>query len=767
MKELKKTEIVVIVLFLLALLAGSIYGMLYFIGTLFVKHLGLDVTPGYDIVFEFLHAADLKVRMYANLAVLMSFAMPIGVVALFGYGLLFPKKRGLHGDARFANKVEMVKAGLLEPDRMTDKYPSVIVGKAGDDFLLYRAPNFIYLAAPTRSGKGVGIVIPNCLHYRDSMVILDIKGENHKKTAGFRAKCGHKVYKFAPDDENGITECWNPLTYVREDKRFRVSDLMGITTILYPPNPDEVWNSTAENLFLGLALYIMDTPFEMKAGNLNIPTIKRYASSLDFLKDEETFLAYTKEREKFGIPLDVKTIEFLQKFAQTSERVRNSIMISFDAPLAVFADPITAMATSKSTFDFRDVRKKRMTIYVVIKPKKIDRFGKFLNLFFEQLLMENLGELPEDNPALKYQCLLLLDEFPAMGRVAIIEKAAAYMAGYNMRLLLIFQSKSQVKDDKLYGPEGAKTLLTNMALQIIYPPRDDDDARDYSEMIGYFTETGISRTLPSVGHSSRSESDQRRAVLLPQEVKAIGTTKAILSLENMLPALVDKVFYYKEKVFEDRVDLPVPYTPCQLPMDNIIEEVVSIEEQFGGRSAGVKSFNVGARFEVGFSPARNAKEVVISTILSAKEELLIAAYSITCPDIAKAIVEKHQKGIKVAVVVDKEQNGTAQAGFNACKFLEGEGINVRYSICYAAMHHKFIVVDKKAVQLGSFNYTSSAHMRNAESAILLTDCPDLADSYRREFMQLYREEQVPFEELMKRRAELEIMKKQLAAAGTS
>jgi type IV secretion system protein VirD4 len=181
-------------------------------------------------------------------------------------------------------------------------------------------------------------------------------------------------------------------------------------------------------------------------------------------------------------------VTHLRSYSQTSDKLRNSIGISFDQPLAIFADPITAKATSKNTFDMRDVRKKRMSIYVVITPRSIDKFGKFLNLFFQQLLVLNMDKLPSEDASLKYQCLMLLDEFPAMGRVAMIEKACAYMAGYNMRLMLVFQSKSQLKDRKLYDETGAQTLLTNMALQVIYAPRDDDDAKDYSEMVGYMVD---------------------------------------------------------------------------------------------------------------------------------------------------------------------------------------------------------------------------------------------------------------------------------------
>lgn len=763
---MKKSKIIILIVFLLVLAGLSSLGLLYFSSTLLIKYLHLDgFEPSLTLPFDLVHVDVKKIQGFAKVAIGASFALPLLAFGGVGLAILLPKKRGLHGDARFATKMEIVKAGLLAPDTPKDKYPSVIVGKIAEEFLLFKGQQFLYLAAPTRSGKGVGVVIPNCLHYRDSLVNLDIKGENYQMTSGFRAKCGQKIYKFAPDDENGMTDCWNPLTYVREDKFLRVSDLMSITNILYPPS-DDVWSSTAENLFLGIALYIMDTPLEMDSGKFNISTIKKYSTSLEFLKDEESLMKYVKERERFGVPLDDSTIEHLQKYAQTSDKVRNSISISFDAPLAVFSDPITALATSKSTFDFRDLRKQRMSIYVVIKPSTIDKFGKFLNLFFQQLLVQNMAELPEENPALKYQCLLLLDEFPAMGRVAMIEKGSAYMAGYNMRLLLIFQSKSQIQDKKLYDVTGAKTMLTNMALQIIYAPRDDDDAKDYSTLIGDMTEKGISTSRQTSGNSgsSESKSDQRRAVLLPQEIKAIGMEKAIISMENMMPALVDKVFWYKEPIFIERRKYEAPSPPCQLPQNNVIEELVTMDDTFGGKIEGLQNIPSGAMFETGFSPRRNAKEVVISAILSAKEELLIAAYSFTCPDIAKAIVERHKNGVKVFVVVDKEQNSASQGGFNACMYLEGEKVPIKYSICYKAMHHKFLVIDRMSVQLGSFNYTHSANMSNAETAIFLMNVPQIADQYRREFLQIYREEQVPYEELMKKRIELEVIKKTMEAA---
>lgn len=725
---------------MLCMAAIMAMALLHFSAGLVGQHLGLE---GVSLI-ELARLGGKKEKGMAMLALAASFGLPVLVFGGILVAVFLPKKRELHGSARFANRQELVKSGLLQPDKPDDKYPSIVVGKMAEYFLLFRGQQFMFLAAPTRSGKGVGIVIPNLLHYRDSVVVLDIKDENFMITAGFRAACGQEVHRFAPDDETFRTSCWNPLGYVRgmregEDGSFRVKDLMDITSILYPPS-DDVWASTAESLFLGLALYVMDT--KKLHGDFNIATLKKLRVTLDCLKDEETFVAHVEERKGLE-PLSDDCIQHLRSYAQTSDKMRSSIAISFDQPLGMFSDPVAAKATAKNTFDLRDVRKKRMSIYVCIKPSSVDKFGKLLNLFFQQLLMLNMDKLPQDDPEnLKYQCLLLLDEFPAMGRVAIVEKASAYMAGYNMRLLIIAQSKSQIQDRKLYDVTGAQTMLTNMALQIYYAPREQQDANDASEMIGYMTqkEKSVSRSFGGKGGGggSISESGQRRAVLLPQEVKDIGMDHEIIALENTKPALVKKIFWYKEPVFQARANMPPPAVPCQKEPNTIEKAPDSVTKVFEGTYQET-ALPVGATFEVGLSPNRNALQVVMSLILQAQKEILVAAYSFTSKDIVVGLLEARRRGVDVRVVVDDEQNKDSQSGYKAVDALLSENIPLRRNANYACMHHKFMVVDGAAVQLGSFNYTASANTRNAETAIVFRNAPALAEIYRTEWFRLFEE----------------------------
>ncbi|MDM0029134.1 type IV secretory system conjugative DNA transfer family protein [Variovorax saccharolyticus] len=742
------SKVAIAIVALSALCVAASAGLSVFSSRLLVQHLPLpDAEPAISLPYELTHASDKRTKRLAALSLLASFGLPIILFGGLGFIALAPKKREQHGSGRFANRFELVKSGLLKPDLPGDEFPSIVVGKHGNDFLLFRGQQGAFLAAPPRSGKGVGIVIPNLLHYRDSVVVLDVKGENFEITSGFRAQCGQEVHRFAPDNEESHTACWNPLGYVRDDPRVRISDLMSITTILFPPSPDNPWTPTAESLFLGLALYIMDTTKEH--ANFNIATIKRMAITLPCLRNEDTFLAYIKEREPFE-PLSEECKTHLRAYAQTSDKVRNSIMISFNQPLGIFGDPITARATSKNTFDLRDVRKKRMSIYVTISPDNIAKFGPFLNLFFQQLLALNLRKLPQDDPELKYQCLLVLDEFPAMGRIEIIEKASAYIPGYNMRLLLICQSKSQIRDRRLYDVAGAQSLLTNMGMQICYAPRDDDDAKDYSQMIGDMTWKGLSKSRQLSGKSGRSESesDQRRAVLLPQEVKTIGIDREILSMENMRPALVSKIFWYQEPVLQARGNLPPPPVPDQSELGNIIEEAPPSPVLHFAGAVQAQMLPPGASFEVGFSPNRNALEVVMSLVLEAKTELLVACYSFTSKEIAFALAEAMQRGVDVRVVVDDAQNSDEQGGYKAVDFLIAQGIPVSRCSNYAAMHHKFMVADGQHVQLGSFNYTASANLRNAETAIAFRNAPVLADVYRTEWLRLSTEPKTSVETIM-------------------
>ncbi|HHQ6539551.1 TPA: phospholipase D family protein [Serratia fonticola] len=149
------------------------------------------------------------------------------------------------------------------------------------------------------------------------------------------------------------------------------------------------------------------------------------------------------------------------------------------------------------------------------------------------------------------------------------------------------------------------------------------------------------------------------------------------------------------------------------------------------------AFHVNAStIEVGFSPGGSALPLIIETIKKADKEILVAAYSFTSKPIALALVEAQKNGVSVKVVADAKAN---QDQYTAVTYLKNHAVPVRLSRQYAIMHNKFIVIDGKTVQSGSFNYTSSAAKRNAENVLVVRDAPDVAAAYRSEFLRLWGE----------------------------
>ena len=182
------------------------------------------------------------------------------LVGLAVWAFVSKNNRPLHGAARFATTGEIQKAGLFNPPGGFEK--TILVGKKNGRYLTYGGYQFVILAAPTRSGKGVGIVVPNCLNYSDSLVVLDIKGENFDITSGFRSRHGQEVYLFAPFDEQGVTHCYNPLLYISDDPAQRIGDIDAIATALYSGGSqnDKFWSENAKDLFRGLCLFVLESP---------------------------------------------------------------------------------------------------------------------------------------------------------------------------------------------------------------------------------------------------------------------------------------------------------------------------------------------------------------------------------------------------------------------------------------------------------------------------------------------------------------------------
>ncbi len=479
----------------------------------------------------------------------------LGIAAALVFGMagliMMPKKRGQHGDARFATMKEIQEEGLLGEK-------GIILGVIHEWFglvkkyLVLPGQLGVILAAPPRSGKGAGIVQPNALSWPDSMVELDIRQESWNATSGFRKRHGQECYLFNPLAEDGKTCQWNPLSYVSDDPILRINDIQKIANMLSPDpegNSDPFWPASCRLLFLGIALYVFETP--------GLPrTFGEIVRQVMFGEGESSGEHWKKvidERQKSGNPLSDICQRALFDFIFTSANTQSSIRKTFTSKLELWLNPLVDAATSDNSFDFRELRKKRISIYVGIAPSDLERVSLICNLFMQQLVDVNTREMPADNPALKYEVLLVFDEFTALGRMNIILKAISYLGGFGLRTMIVIQSPSQLRGT--YGIEGAETIIECMGAQVIFAPKEAKHAKEISEILGYDTVKSKSHSRPTgmgqgvLVRGNENTSPQGRALLLPQEVRDIGKEKQIVLIENVKPILCNKVRYWKDKKF--------------------------------------------------------------------------------------------------------------------------------------------------------------------------------------------------------------------------
>ena len=493
-----------------------------------------------------------------------SAAAGVVLVLLAGLVVLWPRRRSLHGDARFARRAEVREAGLLDGE-------GIVLGRLGGAgpfggaFLMLPGQQGVALSAHPRAGKGVGVVIPTLLTWPGSVVCVDIKKENWTLTAGCRVRAGQATYLFDPLSREGRTARWNPLDYVDASPGQLVSDLQLIANMFFPdpPNSDPFWMSSARSLFLGIALYLFSTP--------SLPRTIGEILRQGMADDEEGFghkwRRVIQGRMSGDQPLSEECVRALYDVIDLAPQTTSSIRKTFTSRLDLWANPVLDAATAASDFDLRKLREAPMSIYLGVMPKDLHRLQPLVNLFFQQAIALQTDELPEHNPRLCHQVLMVLDEFPALGRIPIIAEASGFLPGYNVRTLMIMQTPAQLR--QVYGDDGARTLLKTLAARIFFAPKDMDDAEEISRELGMTTVKVKTHSRPvwelssgkGARHRSVSISEQRRPLMLPQEVRGLGKQRAIVLTEDTPPILCRKIRYYRVAALRNRIRNP-PRVPA-------------------------------------------------------------------------------------------------------------------------------------------------------------------------------------------------------------
>jgi type IV secretion system protein VirD4 len=335
------------------------------------------------------------------------------------------------------------------------------------------------------------------------------------------------------------------------------------------PGTDPFWVASARSLFLGICLYLFETQ--------RLPKTMGEVRRQGMASDDEGFGAHWKRivqgRQSGKFPLSAECVRALYDVIDLAPVTASSVRKTFTSRLDLWANPLLDEATSGDDFDLRSLRKKPMSIYVCVNPDDLHRLRPVLSLFFQQTIGLQTTELPEHNPKLKYQVLMLLNEFTALGRIPIVSESISYLPGYNVRVLLVIQAPSQLRE--VYGAYAAETMLKSVAARIVFAPKDYPDAKEISDELGSTTVRVRSHSKPSFmafnrrsGRSgSNTFSEHARALLLPQEVKEIGTDKALIFYEGLRPIRCKKIRYYADRRFRRRL-LPPPRHATPFPRES-------------------------------------------------------------------------------------------------------------------------------------------------------------------------------------------------------
>ncbi len=456
------------------------------------------------------------------------------------------KKVETYGSARWAETEEVKAAGLLGPD-------GVVLGRYDRAYLRHDGPEHVLCFAPTRSGKGVGLVVPSLLTWPGSAIVHDIKGENWQLTAGFRAQHG-RVLLFDPT--NPKSSAYNPLLEVRRGE-WEVRDVQNIADILVDPEGSlekrNHWEKTSHALLVGAILHVLYAEED-----------KTLAGVAAFLSDpkrpiESTLAAMMKTPHLGETGPHPVIASAARELLNKSDNERSGVLSTAMSFLGLYRDPVVAEVTRRCDWRITDIAtaKHPTTLYLVVPPSDINRTKRLIRLILNQVGRRLTEDLLAK--AGRHRLLLMLDEFPALGRLDFFESALAFMAGYGLKSFLIAQSLNQI--EKAYGANNS--ILDNCHVRVSFATNDERTAKRVSDALGTATEMKAMRNYaghrlsPWLGHLMVSRSETARPLLTPGEIMQLPPTDEIVMVAGTPPIRAKKARYYEDGRFKERI-LPPP-----------------------------------------------------------------------------------------------------------------------------------------------------------------------------------------------------------------
>jgi len=501
----------------------------------------------------------------------------------------------LHGSARWAEKKDIQQAGLLPRDRsffeiITRKPEHVSTGvyvggwqdkKGRFYYLRHSGPEHVLTYAPTRSGKGVGLVVPTLLSWAASCVITDLKGELWALTAGWRQKhAKNKVLRFEPASTSGGV-CWNPLDEIRIGTEYEVGDAQNLATLIVDPDGkglESHWQKTAFALLVGVILHAL---YKAKddGGIATLPLVDAMMSdpNRDIAELWMEMATYSHIDGQNHHAIGSAARDMMDR----PEEEAGSVLSTAKSFLGLYRDPVVAQNVSRSDFRIKQLmhEKDPVSLYIVTQPNDKARLRPLVRIMVNMIvrLLADKMDFENGRPVAhyKHRLLMMLDEFPSLGRLEIMQESLAFVAGYGIKCYLICQDINQLKSRETgYGHD--ESITSNCHVQNAYPPNRVETAEHLSRLTGQTTivkeqiSTSGRRLAAMQGQVSRTFQEVQRALLTPDECLRMPGPKKndkgeIEEPGDMVvyvagfPAIYGKQpLYFKDPIFQARASVPAP-----------------------------------------------------------------------------------------------------------------------------------------------------------------------------------------------------------------
>jgi len=503
------------------------------------------------------------------------------ILVLLTYKPITKGNKSLYGTARFAKFKDVKETGLMDPPGGSN---AVVVGgfkhKNSIRYLFHQGPEHILGFAPSRSGKGVALMLPTLFTWLDSVVVLDIKGEGWALTAGWRKTYAkNKVLKFDPTDDSGCGARFNPLGEIRINTGHDVADAQIIANMIVDPDGHGLidhWQKTSYALLTGVILHLL---YKHQAHEYLPASLADLIKCLsDPEQPPEEFFAEMQENDFYdGLPHPVAATA-AQDQLNRAEREASSVLSSAISYLTLYRDPILATNISKSDFKIDDLMNHEdpISLYLVLRPSDKERLMPLVRLIITLITTKLTGKMDfsegQSVANYKHKLLLLLDEFTALRKLELLEQQLPFLAGYGIKCFFLIQDLKQLH--RWYT--GDESITPNCHIRIAFAANEIKTAQYLSQATGETTvvkvQTSASgdRMSAMLGKVSRHYSEVKRPLLTADEVMRLPSPvkdkngmitepgEMLIFVSGQPPIRGTQPLYFMDETFSARSKIQAP-----------------------------------------------------------------------------------------------------------------------------------------------------------------------------------------------------------------